>query len=160
MNRETFLAFGDEITKIAFMNQLAKGFKSVLHEGWHGTKAAPNSRLNKGLMLLGTGLMAKDAIKPTDASGLGRSRTERLTGLAGNTIGGMAGSSAMLRLMPSHPLLGGIAGGIGGAVMGEKLMTGPWARARANRVAAQRRMMYQAPEGQMAPEGMPEQVPA
>lgn len=160
MNRDAFMAFGNELTKIAFANTIAKGFKAAIREGWHGTPAAPNSRLNKGLMLLGTGLMAKDAIKPTDPSGIGRSRSERLTGLAGNTIGGMAGSSAMLRLMPNRPILGGIVGGVAGGMLGEKLVTNPWARRRADRIAAQRRAMQAQPQEQMVPDAMPGQVPA
>lgn len=160
MNRDTFTAFGNELTKIAFANTIAKGFKAALREGWHGTAAAPNSRLNKGLMLLGTGLMAKDAIKPVDASGMERSRSERLTGLAGNTIGGMAGSSAMLRLMPNRPVMGGIVGGIAGGMLGEQLVTKPWARHRADRIAAQRRAYQAQPQGPMLPEVPPGQVPA
>lgn len=37
MNSKTFLAFGDELTKIAFFEKVSIGFIQALKEGWHGS---------------------------------------------------------------------------------------------------------------------------
>lgn len=138
MNSQTLRAFCDEMVKISFLRPVGAALKTVMREGWHGTPQAKNPLWNKALMVGGTGLMAREALRPKDPSGLERSRTERLTGLVGNTMGGMAGASAMMRLMPHRPGLAGVIGGVGGGILGEKLITKPWSRPRADRVAAER----------------------
>lgn len=98
---------------------------------------------SKSMMMLGTGLMARDAMRPQDPTGRQRSRTERMTGLAGNTVGGLLGSTLAMRALPGSKFLAPIAGGVAGGMLGERLMTAPFAAARANRQPAQ--MQQQAP---------------
>lgn len=164
MNDQTFLAFGDELTKIAFFQKVRDGFTRALKEGWHGTpeqiargegqawfgkgrqitpgmsrgarmmeeftslggltRALPVG--SKSMMLLGTGLMAREALKRHDATGQGRSRPERVSGLAGNTIGGLVGSALAMRARPRSGFLAPMLGGIAGGMVGERLMTAPF----------------------------------
>ncbi len=180
MNGETFLAFGDELTKIAFFQTLKNGLTNALKEGWHGTKENPQTWMGKGrqitpgmgrkarmwedfsslggatkalpvgaksMMMLGTGLMARDAMRAQDPTGQQRSRTERMTGLAGNTVGGLLGSTLAMRAAPKSfvaPMLGGVLGGM----VGERVMAAPFRAAREHRLARQQQMQpqYQAPE--------------
>jgi hypothetical protein len=170
MNDRTFLAFGDELVKIAFLQKVRNGFMSALKEGWHGTKENPatwfgqgrkitpdmNTRQRmweeasslggatkalpigaKSMMMLGTGLMARDALRPQDPSGRDRSRTERLTGLAGNTVGGLVGSSLASRAIPGSRFLAPILGGVAGGMLGERVTTAPFRAARNARMGAQ-----------------------
>lgn len=183
MNAQTFLAFGDELTKLAFFKKLQNGFVNALKEGWHGTKDNPQTWMGQGrvitpgmgrgarmmeeatslggltkalpigsksMMMLGTGLMARDAMRAQDPSGHQRSRTERMTGLAGNTVGGLIGSTLASRALPGSRLLAPIAGGVAGGMLGEKMVTAPWRHAR------------QQPMAQPAQQQMPNQqgVPA
>lgn len=90
------------------------------------TKALPIG--GKTMMALGTGLMAREALRPIDSSGQNRSRAERLTGLAGNTVGGLVGSAVGNRMHPG--LLGSLVGGAIGGIGAEKVMTAPFAMAR------------------------------
>lgn len=168
MNSYSFLAFGDELTKIAFYNKLVSGFKNVLNDGWNGTPQNPVSSLPgggwtgtgpqitkdmgrageawqhvsslggltkklpvgiKSLQLAGTAAQLPGALSAQDRAGLGRSRTERVTGLVGNTIGGLAGAGLAARL-GHHGLAGNLIGGMAGAIGGEKLVTAPWSVAR------------------------------
>jgi hypothetical protein len=78
----------------------------------------------KSMMAIGTGMMARDALRPVDPTGQERSRTERLTGLAANTVGGLVGSAAGNRLLPG--LWGSLAGGALGSLGAEKLVTAPF----------------------------------
>lgn len=168
MNSETFQAFGDELTKIAFFKSVGNAFKDALGVGWHGygpagastrqtwmgqgvapaAERAQMGRLGKAwdtatslggltkrlpvgaksMMLAGSALAARDALRTEDPSGLDRSRAERLTGLAGNTVGGLAGTGALLRTAwgKKNPFLANVVGGIGGGVIGEKVLTSPW----------------------------------
>jgi hypothetical protein len=188
---ETFKAFGDELTKIAFFQKLRSGFSDALHTGWHGTKAQPGipaqpqtwmgqglasaaeraqmgtlgkavdtvSSLGgatkylpvggKGMMMLGTGLMAREALRPADASGLERSRAERLTGLAANTVGSLAGTGALLKtqLGRKHPFIANLVGGIGGGLGAEKLVTAPFKRSRMKNKKQRAAMEAQQREG-------------
>ncbi len=112
------------------------------------TKALPVG--GKSMMLLGTGLMAREAMKPVDPTGQQRSRTERMTGLAGNTVGGLLGSTVGNRLRPG--LLGSAVGGILGAGLAEKVVTAPFAALRNHRVG-----MQQAQPQQMAQYQQPSQ---
>lgn len=164
MNSDTFLAFGDELVKIAFFQKLRKGFTQALRDGWHGTQKqidsgqgatwfgkgriikpgmGANARRmeealslggltralpvgSKSLMALGTGLMAREALRPQDPSGQQRSRAERVSGLAGNTLGGLAGAGFASRLVPGSGFIAPIIGGMVGAHTGEKVMTAPF----------------------------------
>lgn len=189
MNDQTFLAFGDELTKIAFFQKVRSGFVNALKEGWHGTKENPQTWFGRGreirpgmsrfgrtmeeftslggltralpvgpksMMLLGTGLMAREALRPVDPTGQERSRPERLTGLAGNTVGGLVGSALAQRAAPKSwvaPMLGGIAGGM----VGERALAAPFRAARQHRLAQQQQMQ----QPQQYYQQMPEQgVPA
>lgn len=113
------------------------------------TRALPVG--GKSMMLLGTGLMAQQAMRPVDPSGQERSRAERLSGLAGNTMGGLVGSTIGNRLMPG--MIGSMAGGMIGGGLGEKVLSAPFAAVRNHRLAAQQRMQQQYP--QQYPEGVP-----
>lgn len=179
----TFLAFGDELVKIAFYQTLRNGFVNALKEGWHGspeqiaagegatwfgkgrqikpgmgrwarmgeemaslggaTRVLPIGA--KSMMALGTGVMAQQALKPVDPSGQGRSRTERLTGLGANTVGGLIGSAIGNRISPG--LVGSVAGGALGGMGAEKLVASPFAAARRRRMA----QMQQQPAMQPSP---------
>ena len=81
----------------------------------------------KSMMALGTGAMIPSAIAKIDPTGHQRSRAERITGLAGNTVGGLAGSVIGSRLSPRF---GGLIGGIGGSILAEKALTKPFVRSR------------------------------
>jgi hypothetical protein len=84
----------------------------------------------KTMMAVGTGLMARDAMRPQDPTGQNRSRTERMTGLAANTVGGLVGSAMGNRFSPG--LVGSLAGGYAGGLAAEKLVTSPFAAFRRN----------------------------
>ncbi len=94
----------------------------------------------KTLMVAGTALQAKDALKPEDPTGQDRSRTERLTGVGGGFVGGVLGTGALLRTGwgRKHPFLSNLIGGVGGSLAGERVVTTPWhgAHVRARRQAA------------------------
>lgn len=190
MNAQTFDAFGDELTKIAFFQKLRNGFVDALKEGWHGTEQNPQTWMGRGrqvkpvmqangtrkqlgrlgraweeasslggmtralpvgtksMMLLGTGLMAREALRKEDPAGLQRSRAERVSGLAGNTIGGLVGSTLLARKMPGSAIAS-LAGGIGGSMIGEKLTAAPFAAFR--RPPAQPPQYPQQPQQQVDP---------
>lgn len=164
MNTDTFLAFGDELVKIAFFQKIRKGFTQALRDGWHGTPQqirdgegmdwfgkgrvlkpgmSGNARRieeatslggltrvlpigGKTLMTLGTAAMAREALRPQDPTGRERSRPERVSGLVGNTIGGLAGAGFASRLVPGSRFIAPIAGGMLGAHVGEKITTAPF----------------------------------
>jgi hypothetical protein len=97
----------------------------------------------KSMAIVGTGLMAPTVLAKEDPSGHGKSRLERVTGLAGNTLGGLAASGALIqhgvRRMVANPTirpgmmhgpLGLMAAGILGGIAGERLLTTPFAAAR------------------------------
>lgn len=180
MTDQTFLAFGDELVKIAFYKKLVKGFTGAMKEGWHGTKANPQSWFGQGrqvtpgmgpmarrweeasslggltralpvgtksLMALGTAMAAKDALRPTDPTGQDRSRAERVTGLAAETAGGLAGSAMAMRMMPGSKFLAPIAGGLLGSKVTRDVATAPF---KAFRGRTQ----------QQVPEQYPQQMPA
>lgn len=89
----------------------------------------------KSMMAIPTAMMAAQAMKKNDPTGMDRSRTERVTGLAANTVGGLAGSALALRALKGRGgLFGSIAapmvGGMLGGSLAEKAVTSPF-RARA-----------------------------
>lgn len=105
------------------------------------TRALPIG--SKTMMAVGTGLMAREALRPVDATGQGRSRPERVTGLVGNTVGGLVGSAIGNRIRPG--LAGSVIGGLAGGYGAEKLVTAPFSMAR-------RRNQMSQPQPQYAPQ--------
>ena len=83
----------------------------------------------KSMALLGTGMMLPYALSKHDPSTMGKSRAERVTGLVGNTLGGLTASGLMLGAGVKSPYAL-IGGGLLGSVAGERLMTSPFALAR------------------------------
>lgn len=142
----TRAAFADELEKIAFT--MAKA-REAMNAGWHGLDHAGKQVEGGGWMLgnagwkskvplggkaltVGTTLgMLPGALAHDDPRGQGRSRTERLMGLAGNTAGGLIGTGALMRTIGAkHPLIANMAGGLLGGTLGEKIMTAPFAAKR------------------------------
>ncbi len=179
MNNQTFLAFSDELVKIAFYKRLAKGFMGAMKEGWHGTQANPQSWFgqgrqitpgmssmgrrweelsslggltralpvgNKSMLALGTYMGAREALRPEDPTGQQRSRAERVTSLAADTAGGLAGTAMALRLAPKSGIVAPILGGIVGSKLTRSVATAPF--------KAFRHPQQQQP---MQPEQMPQQ---
>lgn len=76
-----------------------------------------------------TGMMIPAAIRKEDSMGLERSRGERVSGLAGGTVGGLLGMGAMSHLpMKGWGLTRTIAGGVIGGMAGEHAATMPFRR--------------------------------
>lgn len=184
MNSRTFQAFGEELTKIAFLKTIRNGFTQAVKDGWHGTKAqqaagmgqtwfgkgrqikpgmSNNARRleeltslggltrlmpvgNKAMMAMGTAMMAREAIRPDDPTGQQRSVPERVSALAGDTIGGLAGAGLAARLAPGSNLIAPLVGTMAGSHFGRKVTTAPWAH------------KHQQPE-QQPQEQMPQQMP-
>lgn len=146
----------DEVTRAAFADELKKiaGLRSqmgqALNAGWHGLNAkgrqvtGANWALGKGkitskvplggkaMTLATTAMQVPGAIGREDPSGRGHSRLERMTGLVGNTVGGLAATGALMRTArgTAHPILASMLGGIAGGVAGERAITTPWALKR------------------------------
>lgn len=129
-NEATWFGKGREIRP--GMGRVARAAEEMTSLGG-ATRALPVG--SKSMMALGTGLMAREALKPVDPTGQDRSRTERLSGLAANTVGGLVGSAVGNRLRPG--LIGSIGGGLVGGLAAEKLVTAPFAAARRHQVAPQ-----------------------
>jgi hypothetical protein len=147
MNDIMRAAFADELTKIAGLKTQLQG---AVNAGWHGHNAqgvpvdGAGWRFSekgwgrklplggKSMTLATTALQLPGALGREDPTGRGHSRAERVTGLAGNTLGGMAATGALMRtaLGAKHPIIASMVGGIGGGLMGERLATTPWALAR------------------------------
>ena len=93
INRQSFLAFTAEMSKLAFVGRM-------LHEGWHGPASAAqgtglaNPMFGKVMTVGMTAMQAPGAVKEEDPTGQGRSRTERIGDLAGQTVGGTVGMGA------------------------------------------------------------------
>lgn len=109
----------------ATMGRFGKAFDTATSLGG-ATKYLPVGA--KSLMVAGALGQAQQALKPEDPTGQGRSRLERGVGLAGNLAGGLVGTGALLRtgIGKKHPILSSMIGGIGGGMLGEKLVTAPW----------------------------------
>lgn len=138
-NEATWFGQGRHITP--GMGPWARRFEELTSLGG-ATKALPVGA--KSLTMLGTGLMAREALRPNDPSGQQRSRAERIGSLAGNTIGGLVGSALGNRIRPG--LLGSMVGGTLGAVAGEKLTSAPFAAMRQRRAATQQQQAPQVPQ--------------
>jgi hypothetical protein len=128
------------------------------------TKALPIG--GKGMMAIGTGFMARDALKRNDPSGQERSRTERATGLAANTVGGLVGSSLGMRALGGRGgMWGMMAGGILGGTLAEKAVTAPFRALRRRAAPPQaaygqpaqysQPVQYAGGQGYAAPQGVP-----
>jgi len=86
----------------------------------------------------------RDALRKQDRSGMEKSRAERGISLAGSTIGGLLGVGLATHGGGARPSgLGMMAGGLGGAILGDKLLTSPFAKARAHRAALAQRQQPQ-----------------
>lgn len=99
---------------------------------------------NKALTLAGTAMMAPGAFKKEDPTGQGRSRTERIGALAGNTVGGLIGAPY------------GFSGSIAGSVVGE--LGGKYLGRAVNKVTGKKKPKA-APVAQREPE-LPEPAQA
>lgn len=78
------------------------------------------------------GASVPGAVSKEDPEGIGRSRAERISGLAGGTVGMLAGQGAMAHLpMKGLGITRAIAGGLAGGILGERLSTSPFRKARA-----------------------------
>lgn len=96
---------------------------------WMG-KGKITSKLPVGDKSIYTGLTAMavpGALKKEDPQGLERSRAERVSGLAGSTVGALAGMGAMAHLpMKGLGITRSIVGGLGGSILGERMATTPF----------------------------------
>ncbi len=177
MNRLQLSAFGEEIALIKHANlsnlasfgQKALGLgrkaaglgRDALYKGWHGfdrgadalTKSTQGTKWfgMKGLTVGLTASQLPDAMKAEDPSGQGRSRSERLARLAGNTAGGIATSGVLANKTfgPKGPGLGkGLARfganaavqigvGTAGVIGGEALASAPFKMLKKNQPAQQ-----------------------
>ncbi len=159
MNADTIEAFGDELTKIAVLKSMARGFGSALKEGWHQS----GGRIGKALTVAGTAVQAPLALAKDDWTGQGRSRTERTMGLAGDAAGGLIGTGLgvraanrvgnALKLQRGRGALGfaGMtAGAIGGGLLGKHMLSAP------SRLLRERQQRNAPPQPAMQPEqGVP-----
>lgn len=95
----------------------------------------------KSLMVAGTAAMLPQVLAKEDPTGQDRSRLERTTGFAANTLGGLAGAGALMKTQfgSKHPILSSIAGGLGGGLAAEKLVTAPFKALRNRREEKKRR---------------------
>ena len=160
----TYSAFSDELTKIGGIGKTMGGFvrkgwddlagignmsggvsKNVRGGGWLGKQVNKDGTKNwrrnlpiggKSLGVGMTAAMVPSALAKTDSLGKDRSRTERSTSLAGETLGGLMGAGAALS-MPGKRFgfLRSIGGAVGGSILGSHAASTPWrvARNRANK---------------------------
>ncbi len=157
MNSITYRGFSNEMVKIAFLNTVAKGFKSALKAGWQDTGGWMGSGKytkklpigGKSLTVIPAGLAAPGVLSKEDPAGLDRSRTERGLDLAGNIAGGVAGmgagSIAAKRLLQGRAMgprmgsfltgTGSVIGGIAGSLALPHLLTAPSRMMRERRQA-------------------------
>lgn len=156
MGSVVMLGFIDELEKIsgAARQVLQKGTRMV-EKGWQesGGWAHGRGRISrylpggKALTAIGAAASLPGAISKEDASGKGRSRTERIGGVIGGTIGGLAGSAGK----GWKGMAGGTAGGFGGEYLGGQI---------ARRIpGAGRQIPRQAPVQQAAPQAPQVQQP-
>ena len=94
------------------------------------TKYLPIGDKSINTAIIGAGVPG--AVAKEDPEGAGRSRAERMSGLVGGTLGMLAGQGAMAHLpMKRLGITRSIIGGLGGGILGERMATGPFRRARA-----------------------------
>ena len=158
MNSISYQAFGDELTKIAVLGTIARGFGTALKAGWHGTPGDKVGKLGKGLTVLQAGLMTPGVAAKEDPAGAGRSRLERGLEAGGNLTGGLAGGGAgalaagslakRFKMRPGglgQNIASGVLGtalGVGGSIGASKLLSAP---SRMMRERKQRLRMAQQP---------------
>lgn len=100
---------------------------------------------DKGIVAGLTAASLPGALKEEDPAGAGRSRGERLSGLAGGTVGSLMGMGAMAHLpMKGWGVTRSIIGGLGGSIIGERMATAPSRALRKAQMPAQQ--AQQAPE--------------
>lgn len=149
----TCSGFGDELQKLSgILGQVGKGLAGDFKEGWRDMIRPGNSRMAryaKPLFVGGTALTAYDALQPQDSLGQNRTKQERVAAGTGGTLGGIAGAGGVLRTAwgARHPGWAATLGGIGGSLIGERLLAHPFAHARkaqaAHDQAQQQQMMPQ-----------------
>lgn len=152
MTPESIRAFADEVQriKVAFnmgalgaagagLGRVASGAKSLMHAGLFGAPGNPAPRWAQALTLAGPALAMPGALAKEDPTGQGRSRAERLTGLAGNTAASLAFGGAVSKATAGikNPWLSGAANVGAGMLAGdrvshaaESVATAPWQAAR------------------------------
>jgi len=162
MDSKTYSAFGDELVKIAAGpgvisrvgktggKWVSKGWDDMgeggARGGWFGAlknKKGKPTAIRRHLPIGGKSLMVglsvpaiPGLLAKQDPMGMGRSRTERVSGYGGMMLGGLAGAGALLSA-PGRglPIIGSrairsIGGAIAGGLLGEKVSTLPWQRSR------------------------------
>jgi len=159
LDTETYAAFADELTKIGIAKTLGKWVgrgwrdiatlggeapkrrlggllapKVVRGGGWLGKQDTWRRNIPIGPKSIFTGLTAAaapGALSKEDPLGQERSRTERSVGLGADILGGLAGAGAALSLPGTRfRLARSLVGGIGGSLLGGRIATTPWRRAR------------------------------
>lgn len=141
MNSTVLRGFRDELTKIKEAGMLAsagRGIKELAHAGWHGVGANKTPWWGKALTAVGPAMELPGALAKEDASGKGRSRAERLTGVAGRAGAGLLlGGAVSKATAPLNPYVASGAS-LGANLLyghhaqqaGESIATAPWALAR------------------------------
>jgi len=147
-----YRAFLDEMTKfgqggvLSSVGNAGRQMGKWIGKGWHdpigsgakGWKWMGKGKYTRHLPIGGksitvglTSLAVPGALKKEDPYGMGRSRTERTTDLGASTVGGLAGTGALMSL-PWKGWHGtrAIVGGVGGAMLAARLATMPWRRSR------------------------------
>lgn len=127
------------------MGPLSRRFEELTSLGG-ATRALPVG--GKSLMLLGTGMTAREALRPVDPTGQARSRSERLSGLVGDTMGGLVGSALGHRFRPG--LAGSMIGGALGSMVGSKITTTPFEEMRHHRMGMQQQAAQPMQQPQMS----------
>lgn len=126
INQAMALGFADELSKIAgAMGQVYRKGVRAVEKGWEasGGWRAGKGRVTRylpGGKALAVGMTATqlpNAVRKTDTSGQGKSRSERMGSLIGGTIGGLAGGAAP----GMRGMVGGVAGGMAGDAIGARL---------------------------------------
>lgn len=138
-------AFRSELSKIAgkgnFLgNWVRKGWSDVggkgARGGWMGKKDTWRRHLPIGGKSITVGLTAATlpgALQKEDPLGRERSRLHRVAQLGAGTLGGLAGVGAVMK-PGGIGFLRSAAGGIGGSIVAERLVSKPFQRARQERL--------------------------
>lgn len=114
------------------------------------TRALPVG--DKSILTGLTAASAPAALRKEDDAGMERSRSERISGLAGGTVGSLLGMGAAAHIpsfrgtgpMKSWGIARAIAGGLAGGILGEHMASNPFKKAR-----AQMPQMQNAPQQQI-----------
>lgn len=134
--KQTWMGFG-RAHDYERMGPIGKAWDNITSLGG-ATKHLPVGA--KSMMALSTATQLPGALRAEDPTGQGRSRTERLSGLAGQTVGGLALTGALLNT-GMRPLGANLLGGLGGSILGEKLFSAPWHHRRMRQQALARQQM-------------------